>query len=205
MINPKIQAEHRNMTKGGGHFRIIQLFMGAISLLMFIQGIVSQQQEQHQKSWPIDDPSADTRVVLDNGERVDKFSSASGDLFWRPASMAATDGEQQADWLRQLSLGSNYPMGAQVSYYSPYAAGMDGGPLRNYHALVDEFKQYSPLANPTREGRAFKPKLMSTARGFGKRASQESQARHVTYADLLAAANQNAPNANGKLSGSALR
>lgn len=43
------------------------------------------------------------------------------------------------------------------------------GNSRGYHSLVDEFKGWSGFANPMREGRAFKPRLMSTARGFGKR------------------------------------
>lgn len=57
----------------------------------------------------------------------------------------------------------------------------------DYRALISEFKRQSPLANPSRESRAFKPKLMSTARGFGKRAGSQHR---LTYADLLAAANQ---------------
>lgn len=41
---------------------------------------------------------------------------------------------------------------------------------RNYQTLVDDFKQsWLQVANPARESRAFKPRLMSTARGFGKR------------------------------------
>lgn len=128
------------------------------------------------------------------GERVDKLASAMGDLYWR---------NQQPDWLYPQSIPNSRlqrslamsegdfqdPEGAQ-------AAGLDG-PLsgsRNYHAFMDEFKQYSRLANPSRESRAFKPKLMSTARGFGKRSQQ------ANAADLFTA-----PASNGKMSGSALR
>jgi hypothetical protein len=64
--------------------------------------------------------------------------------------------------------------------------GLDGPAAANspnYHALVDEFKQYSRMANPSRESRAFKPKLMSTARGFGKR-SQQNLKSHSTGSEL---------------------
>lgn len=81
-----------------------------------------------------------------------------------------------------------------------------GSGLRNYHALINDFKSnWAPLANPSREGRGFKPKLMSTARGFGKR-SDPSSARHISYADLLASASPNGPLAiNGKMSANAIR
>lgn len=42
---------------------------------------------------------------------------------------------------------------------------------RNYRALVGDFKHWH-LSNPSRQGRAFKPRIMSTARGFGKRSLQ---------------------------------
>lgn len=74
---------------------------------------------------------------------------------------------------------------------------LNGNPqTRNYHNLVNDFKHYSRVANPSRESRAFKPKLMSTARGFGKRSA-------ITYSDLLAASestgNQAITSMNGKL------
>ena len=81
-----------------------------------------------------------------------------------------------------------------------------GSESRNYRALVNDFKQYSHLSNnPSRESRAFKPKIMSTARGFGKR-SMNSVGHSVSYADLLAAADPNGPiSTNGKMSGNAIR
>lgn len=58
--------------------------------------------------------------------------------------------------------------------------------LCTYQSLVDEYKQLSrAAANPSRENRAFKPKLMSTARGFGKRSGS---AHHITYDNLAPAA-----------------
>lgn len=178
------------------------LLVGLFALvLVSIQAVVlvSASSSSQQKSWPIDASSSssstlDERSTLDNGEQVDRLSSAAGDLFWR----SQLPQEQQADWFRQQQ---QQPVGIY------YTAGLDGGPTRNYHALIDEFKQISSLANPTRESRAFKPRLMSTARGFGKRSYMGSDgpaARHITYGDLLAAAaaaNQN----NGKMSGNALR
>lgn len=74
---------------------------------------------------------------------------------------------------------------------------------RNYRALADDFKHSAQLSNPLREGRAFKPKLMSTARGFGKRAEGANGFR-VSYADLLASAGANGA-LNGKMSGKAIR
>lgn len=52
--------------------------------------------------------------------------------------------------------------------------GFSSGPPapRNYHTLVDDYKHWASRtmsSNPMREGRAFRPRLMSTARGFGKR------------------------------------
>jgi len=165
-----------------------------ISLLVFLQTIAAQS-SSHQRgpSWnlALDDG---TNAAIEGGERVDKSSSSMGDLFWK----SIPGEQQQSDWLRQL--------GQSTGYVSPYYLSPDGGPSR-YHALVDEFKQYSPLANPSREGRAFKPKLMSTARGFGKRAYQDPnlQGNPLTYSEFLAAANQDLMNTNRKMSGNSMR
>lgn len=87
--------------------------------------------------------------------------------------------------------------GADTGYNSMNGLG------RNYRALADDFKHSAQLSNPLREGRAFKPKLMSTARGFGKRA-ENSNSFHVSYSDLLALADANEAT-NGKMSGNAIR
>lgn len=70
-------------------------------------------------------------------------------------------------------------------------------------------------ANLMREGRAYKPKIMSTARGFGKRSFGtngglsslfDGKLRHVTYADLMASANPtNNYASNNNLSGHGIR
>lgn len=153
-----------------------------------------------------------------DGERVDKFSSPIGDQFWRSQqqqdlyqealeklrqdrleSLAGSIEELNGQYQRLASPGAQIPISGLVGP----AAG-----ARNYHALVDKFKHLSPISNPTRESRAFKPKLMSTARGFGKRSYLNGQQQHqaVTYADLLAASNSNSPMAsNGKMNGNAIR
>lgn len=145
------------------------------------------------------------------GERVDKLASASGDAFYqRPQTWN--------DWYHQLALSRPEMRQAESNQYQLVGSDLtqqqqqqsNHGQLildpysLDYRALINEFKRESPLANPSRESRAFKPKLMSTARGFGKRAS--SLQRHVTYADLLAAANPSGLLAgNGKLSGNTIR
>lgn len=138
-------------------------------------------------------------------ERVDKLASATGDLYWHPQQ------HQQQGWTypqglqnsriqrsldEPLVLSGGGLLGADGNYHrlpliqtdSLYGASLDGPASSsggNYHALVDEFKQYSRMANPSRESRAFKPKLMSTARGFGKRSLQSRS----PYADSAASSN----------------
>lgn len=147
------------------------------------------------------------------GERVDKLSSAVGDPFWRAQQRQLY--QDAMDRLKQQRLDSvagnideldgQYQ---QLVASSRQAGQTNQGPVsgvRNYHALVDEFKHLSPISNPSRESRAFKPKLMSTARGFGKRGYSGGQ-QHITYADLYAASNSNGPLAiNGKMSRNAIR
>lgn len=100
------------------------------------------------------------------------------------------------------------PAGSNFHHFLPNEldAADDSSSARNYRALVDNFKHYSHLSNPSRQSRAFKPKLMSTARGFGKRSSGGAR-NSVMLADLLAASAL--PNgletSNGKMSGNAVR
>lgn len=109
------------------------------------------------------------------GERVDKLASAAGDLYLhRSIPEVRIIGGSRAE-MDPISMIVEYPIDS-----NNYAAlrNLNGpvileeGPTlsRNYHALIDDFKQSYLSSNPSREGRAFKPKLMSTARGFGKRA-----------------------------------
>ena len=208
------------------------------------QFVAAQQKWQHGNQQQIVGLLSDNRgqKELDQskstGEKVDRFSSATGDTYWSRQP-------EQLDWLLQQVPGSNLriqarnlldslsddtgandgrsvfnqynrkPTGSPATLADAYylQVGQDGANnanLRsNYHALLDEFKQYSSLANPLRESRAFKPKLMSTARGFGKRAylnDGPSQPQRMTYSDLLAAADQNgAISTSGKISGEASR
>lgn len=104
-------------------------------------------------------------------ERVDgRLMSSSGDSDWDAPRAASS---QQDIYARQLpadmtllpvvipsDLSRN---GFQYQYNLPASYG------RNYVAIAEDFKHRSPVANPARQSRAFKPRLMSTARGFGKR------------------------------------
>lgn len=165
----------------------------------------------------------------DSAEQVDKLASVAGDLYW-PAIMPQlpTDWYQQAlaGRLHQLDA-ETFPLSAAVAHYQqslraekrqPASSfrytgitgfGGDSEPswdtfgAPSYRAYVSDFRPWSRhLASPVREGRAFKPKLMSTARGFGKRAAGPDG--NVAYSDLLAAADS-AIMSNGKMSGKALR
>lgn len=172
------------------------------------------------------------------GERVDKLASATGDLYWPPQDwyqQALNRVQQQGQLESVLAELEDFQQRHQASLvdqsaplraapainkkqqlvwttgYYPTQLDLDGVGARNYHALVNEFKQWSHLANPTRESRAFKPKLMSTARGFGKRAypyGPMNSVQQVSYADLMAPStgNANGPSlVDGKMSGRALR
>lgn len=169
--------------------------------------------------------SAGNHQELDSSlERVDKLASAAGDPYWHLQAQPQDWSYQQvAPSMRyQRSLSGHplngEPLGSEVNYqrltglYAPdsgyFSMGpQSAGPLvgldgtesansHNYHALVDEFKQYSRMANPTRESRAFKPKLMSTARGFGKRSQQNFKLTPNLFASS---------NSNGKSNGDELR
>lgn len=183
-----------------------------LALFVLANGRVEGQRYQHQVPMGEDQQNpGELSREFESGERVDKLASASGDQFYQK-------GQPLTDWYRQLS--PNRPEfrdadNIQYLVIPDLAPGMQQQPNRgqqlvldpynfDVRALVDEFKRQSPLANPSRASRAFKPKLMSTARGFGKRAGSS---RHATYADLLAAANPNSGlmATNGKMSGSAIR
>lgn len=150
------------------------------------------------------------------GEKVDRMTSATGDLIW-PSTPGQLEWlllqqmpQQQQQQQQQLHLQSprsnQFVTGGGDNQDNSPAVGLDGPMMRSYHDdLVDEFKQYARgLVNPSRESRAFKPKLMSTARGFGKRAYPSNR---ITYSDLLEAANPNsqALQSHGKMSEAALR
>lgn len=163
----------------------------------------------------------------DVGERVEKIPSGLGEFYlgqqqqpnWYQQALlngktalvqedlpyddyltvGSIDGRQVVvPTLARLDAGSRQDK--KLRYLDLDGAGSFAGVGRNYRALVDDFKHSAQLA---REGRAFKPKLMSTARGFGKRAGTASDF-HVSYADLLASANRNEA-LNGKMSANAIR
>lgn len=168
-----------------------------IVYLTLIFGHLVAGQQQSSPNWPSTSPD---QLDSTSSERVERLASAAGDRLWRPSP-------DQLEWILQTQYKKPLAaLGGGYYFQAPQQAGATGldGLLSNYHALVDEFKQYSRLANPSRESRAFKPKLMSTARGFGKRAHSSDQ--RITYSDLLAAANPNgAILTNGKMSGEGSR
>lgn len=148
-------------------------------------------------------------------ERVDKFSSPSGDVYWR----SSMQNPQIIDYLDQESiaslldpqLGIGRPEAAlyensaianligqqqqqqqqaqqqqQTAMTLPMVGATNGGfGTRNYHSLINDFKQNYLLSNPMREGRAFKPKLMSTARGFGKRSGNKIVSQQRIFGNYL--------------------
>lgn len=133
------------------------------------------------------------------GERVDKLISAAGDLYLKSQPQTSTV-RLEYDPIAALieSIGDQSELGGanyvalRGSDIPTLLGGVDGpAQSRNYHSLVDDFRQSYLSSNPLREVRAFKPKLMSTARGFGKRAYKVSVPRN--YADLLSSASQSRP------------
>lgn len=163
----------------------------------------------------------------ESAEQVDKLASVAGDLYW-PAILPQlpNDWYQQALAGRLHQLDSEtFPLSAAVAHYQQslkaekrqpassfrYNAmaglGGDSEPswdtfgAPSYRTFVSDIRPWSRhLLSPMREGRAFKPKLMSTARGFGKRAAAADG--NAAYSDLLA---DSAIMSNGKMSGKALR
>lgn len=198
--------------------------------LIYLALVVTQHPVKAQQKWQqanrqqaaLNDDKAESA-----GEKIDRLASATGDLFWQPQPeqlewllQPATNGLrmqpltarpffESVDDIGRLNKKaaasqSALTNGLYLESAAPPAVGLDGpgASLRNYHDLVDEFKQYSRMANPSRESRAFRPKLMSTARGFGKRAYPA----RITYPDLFEAANSNgAMISHGKMSEGALR
>lgn len=176
--------------------------------------------------------SLDGQYGIDSAEQVDRLASAAGDLYW-PALMPQlpADWYQQAlaGRLHQLDLES--PLSAAVYQYQqlPRAekrhfttsnfrynnlAGINGdmdpsvdvSGAPSYRALINDLKHWShQQLSPSRETRAFKPKLMSTARGFGKRAYGQDAGAN-SYGDILTGPNPMASiTVNGKMSGNAVR
>lgn len=80
------------------------------------------------------------------------------------------------------------PSSSSSSSYAPQASSTVYQPRGAYRALVDDFKTWAYATNPSRHGRAFKPKLMSTARGFGKRTPIIGLSLAPSYVAELAAA-----------------
>lgn len=122
-------------------------------------------------------------------ERVDnKLVSSSGDLSLDQLGWLQRNHNK---WLQDTeATGMNSP--ASPVLLEPWQTGaqhqynlLSSGNLtpRNYQALIDDFKEsWLQTTNPARESRAFKPRLMSTARGFGKRANE---LQHITLADII--------------------
>lgn len=146
------------------------------------------------------------------GERVDKLISPAGDQYLLLAS-----NQPNLDWFSQQSLQDEQPERSllrpvRVSAYNNQARKRQSGNYlmelegqradgsHNYRTLVNDFRHWVHLANPSREGRAFKPKLMSTARGFGKRSGNLNSQHQASLDELLGSASS-----GGKLSGNAIR
>lgn len=153
-----------------------------------------------------DDPSYEDLGATNSGtrvsvEQVDRLTNPSGDYFWREP--LATP---QA-WINRIPVESNVnnigPLYSTVPIHKRRFVDYESNSLRDnqghdYDALLNEFKHWSHLSsNPMRENRAFKPKLMSTARGFGKRS--------IGLAPSDAADYDSNTGLNGKMSGSAIR
>lgn len=159
------------------------------------------------QTWPINQQAANKIQELPlSSERVEQFVRATGDLGtnWQPHQFEAylNSIERLQQQRRRLDAAASVAAslgettnGAQ--YQSPLLHSGDGGlydtGIQNERALVDEFRSISQLSNPARESRAFKPKIMSTARGFGKRGSTQSpkSQRIMSFRDLIAAAAMN--------------
>lgn len=102
------------------------------------------------------------------------------------------------------SLGGNSdgPSGSSRSsyYFAPILAD------KSYRSLIDEYKHMSGLRNPLREGRAFKPRLMSTARGFGKRSlSRDADVGYQSFGREPVASVEASVSNDARLSGDTLR
>lgn len=112
-------------------------------------------------------------VTEDDGERVDKLASAAGDLYFRPQQqqpIQLIDQDSLAELVGYQLDQNQLPNYVALRSSSAPLIGIEGPSMsRNYHTLMNDFKQSYMMSNPLRESRAFKPKLMSTARGFGKR------------------------------------
>lgn len=132
------------------------------------------------------------------GERVDKQASAAGDTFWPPleqaggrnllpltpldlfAAAAASELLQvEPSGVSQLVAASGQPLSelAPISGLNQRAAHAwrvaekrhSVSTVPSLHnSAYDDFRQWH-FSSPLRQGRAFKPRIMSTARGFGKR------------------------------------
>lgn len=185
-------------------------------MLLILISILLIKNVQSQKYQREEDVSA--------GERVEKLASAVGDLYqpsswYQQAPLDVVNEYQIIDSIDghravlpnigfQPRLTGGMRNDKRLQYLdldgSASASGYVNGLGRNYRALADDFKQSAQLSNPLREGRAFKPRLMSTARGFGKRAVSSNDNFRVSLADLLASANTNEA-LNGKMSGNAIR
>lgn len=144
------------------------------ALILVIFGaccLVGAQQQQQ---------NSDGQLVRDNtnnnNERVDKLSSPAGDPYWKPQSQPNPQqlqipiidyylDQESLDSLLEPTSGSEGSLYQLTTGFGPQFPPSS----RNYHSLINDYKQSYLLSNPMREVRAFKPKLMSTARGFGKR------------------------------------
>lgn len=185
----------------------------SVFILLILISILMIKNVQSQKYQREEDVSA--------GERVEKLASAVGDLYqpsswYQQAPLDVANEYQIIDSIdghrailpnigfQQPRLTSGSRNDKRLQYLDLDGSASGYGLGRNYRALADDFKQSAQLSNPLREGRAFKPKLMSTARGFGKRADNSNDNFRVSLADLLASANTNEA-LNGKMSGNAIR
>lgn len=156
--------------------------------------------------------SGDSLDSDQSGERVEKLVRASGDLYWHPiAQQSRYSDDQLGPQYQLIGLDTStrsaplwalsqqqrqFPVESRIQVVSQpvdelLAEAVAASANSNSHrALVDDFKHWSRVANPSRESRAFKPKLMSTARGFGKR-TPAGYPHHLI--DLLASGSLNGP------------
>lgn len=152
--------------------------------------------------------SSGARVAI--GEQVDRQALPSGDIFWHTAPATAQVDRYLQAFVNRLPVDSVYsgqaPLHKRRVYDNEWSLSGDNQ-ARDYDTLVNEFKHWSHLSgNPMRENRAFKPKLMSTARGFGKR-SPAIGGSDLTRASVggLFAGDSSSTGPDGKMSGSAIR
>lgn len=155
-----------------------------------------------------EDYGTTTGARVSIGEQVDRLVVPSGDIFWSVAPSTSQADRYLQALVNRLPVDPVYsspvPLHKRRVYDNEWSFSGET-PSRDYDTLVNEFKHWSHLSsNPMRENRAFKPKLMSTARGFGKRSPSIGNPDASRAASIgLYESSSGGP--NGKMSGAAIR